>query len=86
MDFAKIGDYSQAAMQLAPKAVTSAGQGVIAATTGDYRNMQTGVKTNDATILDGIIKTLDAQPAQIAKEGRIRGLEMKEKSRRSVQQ
>ncbi|WP_336939374.1 PLxRFG domain-containing protein [Acinetobacter modestus] len=80
MDFAKIGDYSQAAMQLAPKSVTSAGQGVIAATTGDYRNMQTGVKTNDATILDGIIKTLDAQPAQIAKEGRIRGLEMKDKA------
>jgi N12 class adenine-specific DNA methylase/phospholipid N-methyltransferase len=80
MDFAKIGDYSQAAMQLAPKAVTSAGQGVVAATTGDYRNMQTGVKTNDASVLDGIIKTLDAQPAQIAKEGRIRGLEMKDKA------
>lgn len=80
MDFAKIGDYSQASMQLAPKAITSLGQGVIAASTGDYRNMQTGTKTNDASVLDGIIKSLDAQPAQIAKEGRVRGLEMKDKA------
>ena len=77
---AQIGAYSQAGVQLLPKAVTSMGQGAIAATTGDYRNMKTGVKTNDATILDGIIKTLDAQPASIAKEGRVRGYEMKDKA------
>ncbi|VCW98804.1 hypothetical protein BANRA_04113 [Acinetobacter baumannii] len=67
-------------MQLAPKSVSSISQGVIAAATGDYRNMQTGVKTNDASVLDGVIKMLDAQPATIAKEGRIRGLEMKDKA------
>lgn len=77
---AQIGAYGQAGVQLLPKAVTSMGQGAIAATTGDYRNMKTGVKTNDATILDGIIKTLDAQPASIAKEGRVRGYEMKDKA------
>lgn len=80
MDYAKIGSYGQAAMQLAPKSVSSVSQGVIAAATGDYRNMQTGVKTNDASVLDGVIKMLDAQPATIAKEGRIRGLEMKDKA------
>ena len=77
---AQVGAYGQAGVQLLPKAATSLGQGVIAATTGDYRNMKTGVKTNDATVLDGIIKTLDAQPATIAKEGRVRGLEMKDKA------
>jgi len=80
MDYAQIGAYGQAATQLAPKAFTSLGQGAVAAATGDYRNMQTGVKTNDATILDGFIKMLDAQPSGIAKEGRIRGLEMKDKA------
>ncbi|VCW98737.1 hypothetical protein BANRA_04048 [Acinetobacter baumannii] len=80
MDYAKVGSYGQAVMQLAPKSVSSISQGVIAAATGDYRNMQTGVKTNDASVLDGVIKMLDAQPATIAKEGRIRGLEMKDKA------
>ncbi|NGP40774.1 PLxRFG domain-containing protein [Acinetobacter sp. GC2] len=77
---AQVGAYGQSSVQLLPKAITSVGQGAIAATTGDYRNMKTGVKTNDATVLDGIVKMLDAQPAGIAKEGRIRGLEMKDKS------
>lgn len=77
---AQVGAYGQSGVQLLPKAVTSMGQGAIAATTGDYRNMKTGVKTNDATVLDGIVKMLDAQPAGIAKEGRVRGLEMKDKS------
>ena len=77
---AQVGAYGQSGVQLLPKAITSVGQGAIAATTGDYRNMKTGVKTNDATVLDGIVKMLDAQPAGIAKEGRIRGLEMKDKS------
>ena len=81
---AQVGAYGQAGVQLLPKAVTSMGQGAIAATTGDYRNMKTGVKTNDATVLDGIIKTLDAQPAGIAKEGRIRGLEMKDKAAKTA--
>ena len=81
---AQVGAYGQAGVQLLPKAATSMGQGVIAATTGDYRNMKTGVKTNDATVLDGIIKTLDAQPAGIAKEGRIRGLEMKDKAAKTA--
>lgn len=77
-DYAKYGNYGQAATQLAPKFVTSAIQGGQAAITGDYRNMKTGVKTNDASVLDGIIKFVDAQPARIAKEGRIRGLEAKD--------
>lgn len=77
---AQVGAYGQSGVQLLPKAITSVGQGAIAATTGDYRNMKTGVKTNDATVLDGIVKMLDAQPAGIAKEGRVRGLEMKDKS------
>lgn len=81
---AQVGAYGQAGVQLLPKAVTSMGQGAIAATTGDYRNMKTGVKTNDATVLDGIIKTFDAQPAGIAKEGRIRGLEMKDKAAKTA--
>lgn len=81
---AQVGAYGQAGVQLLPKAVTSMGQGAIAATTGDYRNMKTGVKTNDATVLDGIIKTFDAQPASIAKEGRIRGLEMKDKAAKTA--
>lgn len=80
IDYAQIGAYGQALGQLAPKAFTSLGQGAVAAVTGDYRNMQTGVKTNDATILDGFIKMLDAQPSGIAKEGRVRGLEMKDKA------
>lgn len=77
---AKIGAYGEGAVQLMPKAITSVMQGGIAATTGDYRNMKTGVKTNDATVLDGIVKILDAQPSKIAKEGRIRGFEMKDKA------
>ncbi|MCO8114938.1 PLxRFG domain-containing protein [Acinetobacter lwoffii] len=77
---AQVGAYYQAGTQLLPKAGTSLFQGFDAAATGDYRNMKTGVKTNDATVLDGIVKILDAQPAGIAKEGRIRGLEMKDKS------
>lgn len=81
---AQVGAYGQAGVQLLPKAVTSMGQGAIAATTGDYRNMKTGVKTNDATVLDGIIKAFDAQPASIAKEGRIRGLEMKDKAAKTA--
>lgn len=81
---AQVGAYGQAGVQLLPKAVTSMGQGAIAATTGDYRNMKTGVKTNDATVLQGIIKTFDAQPAGIAKEGRIRGLEMKDKAAKTA--
>nr|WP_255323723.1 PLxRFG domain-containing protein [Acinetobacter soli] len=80
IDYAQIGAYGQALGQLAPKAFTSLGQGAVAAVTGDYRNMQTGVKTNNATILDGFIKMLDAQPSGIAKEGRVRGLEMKDKA------
>ncbi|WP_151721071.1 PLxRFG domain-containing protein [Acinetobacter ursingii] len=80
MDYAQVGAYGEALTQLAPKALTSGKQGYDAAVTGDYRNMQTGVKTNDATILDGFIKMLDAQPSGIAKEGRIRGLEMKDKA------
>ncbi|WP_228203384.1 PLxRFG domain-containing protein [Acinetobacter sp. CFCC 10889] len=78
MAFAQKGDYGQSAIQLLPKAATSFGQGAIAAATGDYRNMKTGVKTNDASVLDGVVKMLDAQPSGIAKEGRIRGLEMKD--------
>lgn len=77
---AQVGAYYQAGTQLLPKAGTSLFQGFDAAATGDYRNMKTGVKTNDATVLDGIVKMLDAQPAGIAKEGRVRGLEMKDKS------
>lgn len=80
VEFARIGSYGQSAIQLLPKALTSVGQGAIAATTGDYRNMKTGVKTSDATIVDGIVKMLDAQPASIAKEGRYRGMEMKDKA------
>lgn len=81
---AQVGAYGQSGVQLLPKAITSMGQGAIAATTGDYRNMKTGVKTNDATVLDGIVKALDAQPAGIAKEGRIRGLEMKDKAAKTA--
>lgn len=81
---AQVGAYGQAGMQLLPKAGTSLAQGIDAAVTGDYRNMKTGVKTNDATVLQGIIKTLDAQPAGIAKEGRIRGLEMKDKAAKTA--
>ena len=77
---AQVGAYGQSATQLLPKAGTSIAQGGIAAVTGDYRNMKTGVKTNEATVLDGVLKVLDAQPAGIAKEGRIRGLEMKDKA------
>lgn len=77
---AQVGAYGQSGVQLLPKAITSMGQGGIAAVTGDYRNMKTGVKTSDATVLGGIVKAFDAQPAGIAKEGRIRGLEMKDKS------
>jgi len=80
MEFAQIGSYGMAAIQLAPKAVTSGLQGGWAATTGEYRNMKTGVVTNRATPLDGIVKMLDAQPAGIAKEGRVRGLEAKDKA------
>lgn len=76
--FAQIGQYMQAGTQLLPKAGTSLLQGGNAAITGDYRNMKTGVKTNDATILDGVVKVLDGQPADIAKQGRYRGLEMKD--------
>lgn len=83
VQLAKIGAYGQAGVQLLPKAATSLGQGGIAAVTGDYRNMKTGVKTNEATVLDGVVKMLDAQPSRIAKEGRVRGLEMRD---RSVQQ
>ena len=46
-------------LYLLPKAITSVGQGAIAATTGDYRNMKTGVKTNDVEAWEGIIKMLD---------------------------
>ena len=77
---AQVGAYGQSGVQLLPKAITSVGQGAIAATTGDYRNMKTGVKTNDVTPWEGVIKILDAQPASIAKEGRVRGYEMKDKS------
>ena len=77
---AQVGAYEQSGVQLLPKAITSVGQGAIAATTGDYRNMKTGVKTNDVTPWEGVIKILDAQPASIAKEGRVRGYEMKDKS------
>lgn len=77
---AQVGSYGMAAVQTLPKAITSVGQGANAAITGDYRNMKTGVKTNDATVTQGIMKMLDAQPAQIAKEGRVRGLEMKDKA------
>jgi len=80
---AQVGAYGQAGVQLMPKAWTSFAQGGMAAATGDYRNMKTGVKTNDATVVEGLVKFLDAQPATIAKEGRVRGLEMKD---RSVQQ
>ncbi|WP_180051128.1 PLxRFG domain-containing protein [Acinetobacter sp. YH12211] len=83
VELAQIGSYGMAGVQLLPKAATSFGQGFVAATTGDYRNMKTGVKTNDATVLDGVIKMLDAQPAGIAEQGRIRGLEMRD---RAVQQ
>ena len=77
---AQVGAYGQSGVQLLPKAITSVGQGAIAATTGDYRNMKTGVKTNDVEAWEGIIKMLDAQPASIAKEGRFRGMELKDKS------
>lgn len=77
---AQVGAYGQSGVQLLPKAITSVGQGAIAATTGDYRNMKTGVKTNDVAPWEGVIKILDAQPASIAKEGRVRGYEMKDKS------
>ena len=83
VELAQVGSYGMAGVQLLPKAATSFGQGLVAATTGDYRNMKTGVKTNDATVLDGVIKMLDAQPAGIAEQGRIRGLEMRD---RAVQQ
>ena len=83
VELAQVGSYGMAGVQLLPKAATSFGQGFVAATTGDYRNMKTGVKTNDATVLDGVIKMLDAQPAGIAEQGRIRGLEMRD---RAVQQ
>lgn len=77
---AQIGAYMNAGTQLLPKAGTSLAQGAIAATTGDYRNMKTGVKTNDVKPWEGVIKMLDAQPASIAKEGRVRGYEMKDKA------
>lgn len=77
---AQVGAYGQSGVQLLPKAITSLGQGAIAATTGDYRNMKTGVKTNDVEAWEGIVKMLDAQPASIAKEGRFRGMELKDKS------
>lgn len=83
VELAQVGSYGMAGVQLLPKAATSFGQGLVAATTGDYRNMKTGVKTNDATVLDGVVKMLDAQPAGIAEQGRIRGLEMRD---RAVQQ
>ncbi|ENV00929.1 PLxRFG domain-containing protein [Acinetobacter variabilis] len=77
---AQIGAYMNAGTQLLPKAGTSLAQGAIAAKTGDYRNMKTGVKTNDVKPWEGVIKMLDAQPASIAKEGRVRGYEMKDKA------
>lgn len=80
VELAQVGSYGMAGVQLLPKAATSFGQGLVAATTGDYRNMKTGVKTNDATVLDGVVKMLDAQPAGIAEQGRIRGLEMRDRA------
>lgn len=77
---AQVGAYWQSATQLAPKAGTSLLQGGTAALTGDYRNMKTGVKTNDVKPWEGVLKMMDAQPASIAKEGRVRGYEMKDKA------
>lgn len=77
---AQVGSYGQAGIQLLPKAITSTGQGAIAAATGDYRNMKTGVKTNSVEPWEGALKMMDMQPSSIAKEGRIRGLEMKDKA------
>ncbi|MDO8415481.1 MAG: PLxRFG domain-containing protein [Agitococcus sp.] len=74
------GDIAEGAKNLAPRFATSAMKAEQMAETGVYTNRldALGSKVADVTMADVIIKALDFQPARVAREQRIRGMELKD--------
>lgn len=74
------GDYWEAIQNALPRSVTSAFKAEQMHRTGQYTNRldELGSKVADVTAADVFIKALDAQPAVVAREQRIRGMELQD--------
>jgi hypothetical protein len=61
------GDFTGAAIKAAPMAIQNAAKGVQIWTTGEYRD-ERGRRVMDATMVDGLMKFIGFQPAEVAAE------------------
>ena len=73
------GNVGAAARGVLPRFAESAGQGVSILQDGEYRTRY-GNKLTDASVSDGLLKLLDMNPSDLARQGRIRMLEREDEA------